>query len=97
MLRSWLEKSFPCDWVETRASGHEDSLSLSDIVITAALTGAAEAVGSAAVQAIRERIDALAERYPGRRRSLAEVEANADGDEAGSPHNPPDGNDRDSS
>lgn len=104
LLRSWLERSFPYDWVEAAAAGPEDSLSLSEIVITAALTGAAEAVGSAAAQVIREKIELLAERYPRRRGRLAEVSARADGADdgegdgsAGSPGNPPppDGNDRD--
>lgn len=99
LLRSWLARSFPYDWVEAPAAGREDShsLSLSEIVITAALTGAAEAVGGAAVQAIREKIEVLGERYQSRRHPLAEVEAKADGGEASTPANPPDGNDRDSS
>ena len=92
LLRSWLVRVFPFDWVESHTPGREDSLSASDIVITAVLSGVAEEAGRAAAHAIRDRVKDLAARYPIRDRRLAEVEVRPSEEEA----NPPDGDDRDS-
>lgn len=86
LLRAWLEKAYPYDWVEAPAPDRADSLSLGDIVIMAAVAGASEVVAKAAVQAINEKIKKLAERYEGRHRALG----GADLHDA-----PPDGSDRD--
>ena len=96
-LRSWLERAFPYDWTESYASGGEDSLSASDIVLTAVLTVATEAAKDAAVDAIRRKIGELVERYKDRGKDLAQVEGNVLVEEASSPHTPPDGIDREAS
>lgn len=74
VLRLWLDRAFPYDWVESSAPHGEDTLSVSDIVITAVLTGAAEAAGQVAVDAIRTKIADLVERYQARHGSLAQAD-----------------------
>lgn len=109
VLPLWLDRAFPYDWVESSAPRGGDTLSVSDIVITAVLTGAAEAAGQVAVDAIRTKIADLVERYQARHGSLAQADlketadanvsanAAATADTASSPHIPPDGTDREAS
>ena len=99
-LRSWLEKTFPYDWIESRAAGGEDSLSAADIVLTAVLTVAAETAKDAAVDLIRTKIGELVERYKNRHKDVPEVDVEANdlaGQASSPPHTPPDGTDRDAS
>lgn len=95
-LRSWLEREFPYDWAESSAPGGEDSLSATDIVLTAVLTVATEAARDAVVDVIRDKIRELAERYKNHDKDVAEV-TTGDLAEASTPRTPPDGADRETS
>ena len=74
-LRSWLARYYPADWTERRAAGDEHSLAGADLVLTAIFVGAGEAVAKAVIDAVRDKIQQLARRYPATEPVPATVEA----------------------